>query len=299
MIVLVVIAVGLLGGVTFTVVAASGDNVLIQTWGKTTRVYKGHEDAGLKVIVPLVQKVIRYAGDKQQVLVTLFCAWRIKEPEEFWRRIGTVEAYEGYLRGLLRQIKQDVITNYKMEQLINTDSKKMQLETVEDDITRGVAAEAGESYGVEIRLVGIKTLGLPEEVTAKVIEAMKAERQPEIKRHQSEGEEKARKIRERAKEAESLILAFAERKAAQIRSEGDRVRARIMKDFDANPELALFIRELDTMVRAFKENTLFLFNGSWMHQVDWFRKPPGTELNEKAEASSSAPDAAEASGTND
>jgi len=297
MIVLVAIAIALLLAVTFTVVSASEENVLIQTLGKTTRVYRGHADAGLKVMLPLVQKAVSYdarifvfddalgevsTNDKQQVLVTVFCAWRISDPVKFHGAIETVEAAEQRLRELARQSKKDVIAKHRMDELINTDPKKMRLERIEQEIADAVRAEATSGYGIDVVMVGIKTLGLPEDVAAKVIDAMKAERKREIDSYEAEGEATARAIRDRAREASNLILAFADRKAAEIRSEGDRIRARYFKDFQQNPDLAVFIRELDALKTALKRNAVMILDGSLMSQIKWFREGPGENLKEKA-----------------
>jgi membrane protease subunit HflC len=157
----------------------------------------------------------------------------------------------------------------------------MHLEQIEQEIARSVHEEALNGYGVEVVMVGVKSLGLPEDITSKVIDAMKAERKREIEKYEAEGEAEARAIRERAKEARNLIVAFAERKAAQIRSEGDRVRARYFKDFKENPDLAVFIRELDALKTGLKKNTVMILDSSLMSQIKWFREGPGENLNEK------------------
>jgi membrane protease subunit HflC len=301
-----------LGGVVFLLLltvtvaftADSEDSVLVQRFGRTDRVYERREDAGLKVKWPYpVEQTVVYDArtfvfedtylelstkDAQNVLVTLFCAWRIAKPVQFQSALVTVEAGEARVRTLLREAKQKVIGEHPMEDLINTAPGKMRLGDVEKAILDRVAPQALSAYGVEVVMVGVKSLGLPEQVTDKVIDAMKQEREREISRLNAEGDAEATAIRERAREARDLIVEFAKRRATAITSEGERARARFFKDFKKNPELALFLRRMETLRTGLSQNAVIVLDGTELPQIRWFREGPAAPTTRPA-ASPSAP----------
>ncbi len=291
----IVVLLLLTASVAFT--SGSEENVLVRTFGRTTRICLGHEDAGLKFKWPWpIERTVRYDArtfifddthiqvstkDAQSVLVTLYCAWKIEDPLKFQSSIETVKAGEERVRELLLKAGQDVIAEHRMEQLINTDPTRMRLESVESEIGNRVGKAMLDGYGVEVVMVGIKSLALPQSITQKVIEVMKEERQREIKKLRSIGDAEAMAIRERARSASEKILSFARRKAALIRSEGDLFRARFFKDFKDNPELAVFIRRLETLKAGLKNNTVMVLDGSELPQIKWFRESPGKALESR------------------
>ncbi len=294
-----VVALLLTGTVAFT--AGTEEKVLVQTFGRTTRVYDGRTDAGLKLKWPWpVERTVRYDArtfvfedtyhqmntkDVQNVLVTMFCAWRIRDPLAFQKSVETVEAGQEQIRQYLRDAKQNVISKYRMDQLVNTDPKEMKLEDIEREIRDAVVAQASERNGVDIVMVGIKSFGLPENVTQKVIDAMKAERKREVEKLEKEGEATAQTIRVLAELARKQIMAFAERRALQIKSEGDRARAKYFRDFSQNPALAVFLRQLETLRATLKKGTVMVLDGSRLYQIGWFRKGPGEEAIRQSSAS--------------
>ena len=271
------------------------DIVLIETFGKVTREIVGRDDPGLKFKWPYpVEKVIRYDSrasvfedtgdeattkDKQNLLVTVYCAWRIAEPGTFHRSVKTgdpdekMTQVEERIRNLVRSAKKDVMGDRRMVDFINTNPDLMKLEDIEADILKRVRGQARTDYGVEIVRVGIRGLGLPEGVTEKVINAMKAERQREVNSYEQEGEAMALAIRERAKSDSEQILAFAQRKADEIRSEGDQAAARFYKKF-TNPEFSIFLRKLESLKIELAEKTVFLLDGSALPHVRWFKDGP-------------------------
>lgn len=287
LLVVLVIATLLAWMVTFKVEFT--EHVLVQTFGKTTRVLSGGSDAGLHFKWPFVQRIVRYdartfvfedmmselqTNDTQDITLTTFCAWRIVDPVRFQTNIRTVkEAQEG-IRSKLQSAKKQVIGDRKMEELVNTDPKRMRIAEIEDAILGQIAEESKEHYGVEIVKVGIKTLGLPESVSDKVIQAMKDERQKEAGRYETAGRAEAMAITERAKEASEQILAFANRKASEIRAQGDQAAADEYGKFGEDWQLAAFLRSLESLKKELQGRTIFLLDGSVVPGAGYFRNGP-------------------------
>jgi membrane protease subunit HflC len=297
---LLVVALLLVSTVAYTVDFT--EYALIKTFGQTTARIDGREQAGLKFKWPWpVQRLVRYdartavfedtanevaTSDKQNLLVTMYCAWRIADPDRFNRTIVTAGAAQERLRDLLRAAKKDVVGRHQMQDLINTDPTKMLIPQIEEEVLAAVREPARDTYGAEVVRVGIKSLGLPKEVTAVVIEAMKEERQRDVRKFEAAGEAQATAIRERAKSASGQILAFANRKAAEIRSEGDRAAATYYKEFARNEPFSMFLRSLESLKVELASKTVILLDGSELPAVQFFRTGPSLKPFEGGEGTS-------------
>ena len=300
------IVVGSLAVYTFAYqVDEQKDIVLIETFGKVTREIIGRDDPGLKFkwLYP-IQKVVRYdsrvsvfedtgdeivTADKQNLLVTVYCAWRIADPGTFHRKVKSENPDEKMaeaqdrIRGIVRSIKTGVVSKHEMMDLINTDPKLMKLEEIEGEILAPLRAEAKNSYGVAIVRIGIRSMGLPEKVSEQVINTMKAERQEDVKRFQSDGEAAAIAIEESAKSDRDQIIEFATRKAKEIRTQGDQAAARYYAKFEKNPEFSVFLRKLESLKVELAQRAVFILDGSALPQVKWFRDGPSVG-EEKSQA---------------
>jgi regulator of protease activity HflC (stomatin/prohibitin superfamily) len=122
--------------------------------------------------------------------------------------------------------------------------------------------------------VGIKTLSLPQDVAQEVIKAMQDERKKEADILEAAGQAQAQAIRERAREARDKILAFADRKAGEIRSEGARAAAEWYQVFEKNWQLAAFLRSLEGLKKELQGRSIFLLDGSEIPAVKYFREGP-------------------------
>ncbi len=287
---------------------------LVKTFGRTTRVVDGRTEAGLKFkwFWP-VQRLVRYdarillfedtanevtTSDAQTILVTMYCAWRIGEPKKFHSSIETIQEGQDRIRHLLRSAKKDVVGQHNMGDFVNTNPEEMQIQLIEQEILEPVRYRAMTDYGVSIVRVGIKSLGLPQSVTETVIEAMKEERQRDVRRFESAGEAQATAIRERAKAASGQILAFAQRKAQEIRTAGDRAAAEYYKDFAKNEEFSMFLRSLESLRKELASRVVIILDGTQVPAAQYFRTGPTLAPFEKmahpaeAEKDTSAPGSA-------
>ncbi len=287
------ITLGLLSMTVLFQVDEFRDIVIVKRFGKVRAIYRGREDAGLHVKLPWpIERVVRYearnmtfedvysemeTNDKQQVLVSMFCTWRIREGQEklFLRKIETIDKAQERIRTALKQSKDDVFGQHQMGELINTDPALIKLREVDGEILAATRKKVEDVYGVEIRMVDVKVWGLSEEVSREVIKAQKKERSYIAQDFKSRGDAEATAIVERAKSASLIIQAFANILAAEKRAEGDRAAAREYRKFSANPELATFLRYLATMKAALKERTVLVLNGAnILPSVKWFLHGP-------------------------
>lgn len=282
------------------------------TWfgGRTAQgqVHHGNrpEQTGLKFkwLFP-IQEVTHYDGriflfedpasqlktmDGRSIVMTMFCAWQIVDPVAFGSDIETVANAESMIRTALIDKKRRVVGSHNMSEFVNTDPGAMMLAEIEAEILTALQAEihgpqpGQHQYGIEIVMVGIKSLGLPESTTETVIEAMKAQQQITVKDLRDTGASDADTIRARANDASERILAFAERKAAEIRAEGHREVGVIYAQFDDEyTDFAMFLRSLESLRTELAANTVFLLDGSQIPAVRYFFEGPFVPTDDENE----------------
>ena len=89
---------------------------------------------------------------------------------------------------------------------------------------------------------------------------MIAERKLVADKYIAEGNSEARKIRIEADSARTIRLADAEAKAKEIRAEGDVEAAKSYAIFQENPELAKFLRKLDSLREIMRGRTTLVID---------------------------------------
>lgn len=267
---------------------------VVKTFGKAEDAVYGKTDAGLHWKLPYpIQRLVRYDSrmfifedtytqlqtkDNQNVLITLFCVWRIKDANWFVRSIqgdAKVKDCEDKIRDSLRSAKGAVVTTHPLAEFINTDPDKMHIEKIEKEIFEKVRDSVLRDYGVEIVTLGIRSLGLAQGVTEKVIESMKAERNTEAADYRARGKSIADAIRQRAKTARSQILSFANAKAERIRTEGDKAAAEYYAAFEKDEEFAQYLRKLEFWKKTLSKNAVFVLDGTMLSFIDWLKYGPG------------------------
>lgn len=204
-------------------------------------------------------------ADNRQIIVESFCTWRVSDPLKFFQRFSNageraIDHYrkaEEIIRGNLRSAM-GATSRYRMDELFSqsTESKLGELE-------KGVLASMGAKdptglsvadYGVEVIDVGISRILLPESTTQAVNERMAANRDRLAQELTSEGESIAEAIRSKARADAQRITAFAERRAQEIRTRGDLEAAEFLKQMQVNPELAVYLENINFMKEAMGRN---------------------------------------------
>ena len=194
-------------------------------------------------------------SDHYQIIVTTYVLWKIGDPDLFLKRVNTMEEAEDKLDDVVRSSRSIVLGQHRLTELINTDASQVRTREIEQEIRDDVHANALEKYGIEVRHLGLKHLGFPEVVSEAVFKRMRAERNTKSEELRGKGRRDAEKIRALAALAASEKLAQAEADAKRIRAEGDRAAAEFYAVFGRNPELAVFLRKLDSLRLTLSEKT--------------------------------------------
>jgi membrane protease subunit HflC len=227
-------------------------------------------------------------ADGKSVIVKTYLTWRIADPLAFYVTLKDPAEANRQMSSRLREIR-GLISNYTFDQLVNVDRSKLKLAAIEDEATRQIDTALREAgYGIQVESVGIHKVILPESTTQKVFETMIASRQRLAENALQEGQAQASAIRSEAASARERILAFAERKAQSIKSQGDREAAVQYEAFAANEEFAIFLRKIEALRKMLDHNTTFVLSADSLGILDWFNKDPARDAA-KAPAATRTP----------
>jgi membrane protease subunit HflC len=196
------------------------------------------------------------------LLIQAYAGWNISDPKRFFERFGTsVPKAEESLGDVLRNAVSAVVGRHPFAHFVSTDERELKFGEVEQEMLRRIQSEvATNSYGLEVRFLGIKKLGLPESVTEAVFEQMRKERQLLVTRIQSEGERQASDIKSAADAEAATTLANAEAEATKVRALGESEAAKTIETFNQDPELANFILQLSALEAFLKEKTILVLD---------------------------------------
>ncbi|RKY12467.1 MAG: hypothetical protein DRP52_04630, partial [Planctomycetota bacterium] len=142
----------------------------------------------------------------ESIILKSYAVWAIAEPGVFLTVIEDVERAEDTLYTLLRKAQNSVVGKHYFSEFVNTDPDKIQFEQIEEEILNEIRGEAMQAYGIAIKTVGIKLLDVPKDVTAKVFERMKADRNRKRDSILAEGNAKAERIRSDAEAKQKELL---------------------------------------------------------------------------------------------
>lgn len=199
-------------------------------------------------------------ADGRIIVIDVFLGWRVKDPRKFLELFGdNLAAAERNLEIQLRTAKNNTVGSHPLADFISVDPQSLRFDQIEAEMLREIRA-ATANFGVEIVLLGIKQIGLPESITSKVFDRMKAERERLVKQFQGEGERESIRIRSDADLQRERILAEAEGKARQILGEAEARAAAQLKTFEQNPELAVFLLKLDALEQSLRERATLVLD---------------------------------------
>jgi modulator of FtsH protease HflC len=198
--------------------------------------------------------------DGNSIMASVYVGWTIAKPREFFNSFpaGTPAAAEPQLKGAVRLAKQAIIGQHPFSDFVSSDPKQVKFTDIEKEMLENIRQAALDRYGINVQFVGIKRLGLPESVTQKVFDRMTQERQREIDRLRAEGEKDAITIRSAADSQRSQLLAKAQAEATRIRGEADGKAAESFETLKQNPELAIFLLEMQALERSMNKGSTFI-----------------------------------------
>ena len=273
------------------------ERALVITMGRIT----GECGPGFHLRLPLpIQEIVKYdirercfegntgsleetmTQDEKNVIVGIYTIYSIEDLKQFKNAAKSIDAAEEYLSNRMRTVKGAVIGRFRFDQMINTDPKKMKLTEIEKAMFDQIAPDVKARYGLKVVKVGIRTISVPTKISTAITERMKKERETAASIDKQKGKVEAEKIKTDANQKKREEITRAEAKAKQLMAEGDADAAKEYAVFSQNPELAAYLRKLDSLKRIVKTKTTLVL-GTDSAPFDLFNMNVG-ELRQPAKA---------------
>lgn len=210
-------------------------------------------DSRLQLFEGVLEETTTAGGEP--IIINSFVLWRITNPQKFLVSVHDTKGAQKNLQSLLRNAQNAVVGRHRFSDFVNTAKNK--IEAVEKEIQQEMISQnhVEDNYGIAIATVGIKRLMISEKVTEKVFDRMRADRKRKTESILAEGNAEADKIKSDALAKQKELLAVAEAQAKAIRGAGDAEAASYYKMLDADPQLAMFLRDLEALRTILKDRS--------------------------------------------
>ncbi len=264
LVVLIIAAVAALN--SFFIVDQRQQALVLQV-GRIDAVYNdpGTDEAGLKFKIPFIQSVVTYdkrnlgldipdievfASNQEQLIVDAFVRWRISDPLDFYRRLGTQREAESQLGRFSETAIRNALGNKLPEEIISGQRSELM------DQIRQNLGDSISGRGIDIIDVRIRRADLPQDVSERVFQRMAATRNQQAEEIRAQGDERAKLVRATAEKERTVILADARRDSEVLRGEGDASRNDIYAQaYEKDMEFFRFQRALIACEKAFTPGT--------------------------------------------
>ena len=210
-------------------------------------------DSRSHIYETVLEETVTKGGDPIDVIS--YIIWKIGDPQKFRESVQDVTNAEKQLNILIRNTQNTVIGQYFFSDFVNSDVNKIKFDEIETQMADNMKAHAAGEYGIDIEVVGIRQLKISEDATKQVFERMKADRKRKTAKIINDGNTVAGKIREDAELKRRELLAIVEAEAKAIRGRGDADAAQYYKMLDENPDLAMFLRDIEALRTILKDKT--------------------------------------------
>jgi membrane protease subunit HflC len=178
--------------------------------------------------------------EKKFVVVDSYVKWRISDLAQYYRSTrGSVDTASRLLSERINSALRDEFGKRTIQEVISGERAEIMTE-----LTKQADTKAND-LGVEVVDVRVKQIDFPTEVSQRVYERMRTERERVARELRAQGAEAAEGIRADADRQRTEILAEAYREAEEIRGEGDAKAAEVYANaFNRDPEFYAFWRSL-------------------------------------------------------
>lgn len=198
------------------------------------------------------------------IIVNTYVVWKIGDPKQFFNanERGSITEAKKKLLSQISDTQNRIIGQHYFSEFVNSDPAKIIFEDIEKEMLDDLNTKQNvkEKYGIEIKTVGIKQLKISEDVSTGVFNRMIAERDRKTQATIAEGNAEATKIITDANSIKTVLLAAAEAKAKAIQAEGDAEAAKSYRLLEADPGLAMFLLNIETVKKTLAKNTVIVLS---------------------------------------
>ena len=210
-------------------------------------------------------------SDKQNMTVDCYILWRISDPQQFYRALGSTSVAEERLNAITYNALKNTMGKLAQADIINMNDGA-ERNDIYDGITTAVNAQASTTYGIEVVDVKIKQFDLPESNLNAVYTRMISERNQMAEKYIADGNKKATLKRNEVDKTVNILISDAEAAAAKLIAEGEAEYMRMLAaayDTDDKKDFYEFTLALDALAASLNgdEKTVILDAESELAQI--------------------------------
>ena len=246
-------------------------------------------DSRMRVYSPETEETQTSGGEP--IIVNTYVVWKISDPNNYYkatRKISNPE--QEILRSRIRNTQNNVIGQHKFSEFVNSNPDKIKFADIENEMLQDLQkAVASAQYGIEIKALGIRQLKVSEDVSTKVFDRMRSERNRLADKTRSEGQAEVVAIDEEATRISKELEAAAQARAKEIMGQGDAEAAKYYKMLEPDPDFAMLLRKLEALPKMMGQNTTLVLPAD-LEPIQLLQKIPNlvpndpNEPNEPAES---------------
>ena len=259
---------------------------IVTRFGKLDRV-KREPGPGLRFpwpienVLTLDQRVQSFEGkdhefklpDQNILFLSVYVGYSIDDPKAFFGAFfnGSITDAESKLEDMVHSAKNEVCGQHPFSDFVSTDERQIKLAQIEQQILDKVQIGVHtNNYGIDVKFVQIKKIGLPHTVTKSVFDRMTQERQFYIDKITSQGNLQVTRIKSAADREATNLLSDADAKAIEIRGEGEAQMMKSLVILQQNPALATFNMQMTALEQFLKKNTTLVLEPS-SSPLEWLQ----------------------------
>jgi len=194
--------------------------------------------------------------DGLRILVQAYVAWQVPaEPDRIRQFLRAVrndpDEAARQLRSFVGSALQVTASSFDFAEMVDTDPARLRLAEFERRLQAQVEAQVLQTYGIQVRQVGIETLSLPDASLVATVARMRSERETVAAERTAEGLRAAAEVRSNADRDGRITVAQARTEAAEIDAQARREAAEIQtRAYLSDPLLYNLLRSLDTLAQT-------------------------------------------------
>ena len=250
-----------------------------------SKIISTENQAGLHFKIPFVDSVKYFSkatqfydippsevltSDKQNMTVDCYILWRISDPQQFYRALGSTSVAEERLNALTYNQLKTVMGTLAQADIINMEDGAKR-----NDIYEGIATTVDNqaaTYGIRVEDVKIKQFDLPESNLNAVYTRMISERNQMAEKYTADGNYEASIIRNEVDKQVNIIVSNAQAESAKLEAEGEAEYMRLLAAaYDTADKKAFyeFNLALDALKKSLtgNESTVILDENSALAQI--------------------------------
>ena len=213
-----------------------------------------------------------FTSERKRLMVDSYAKWRIADVAQFFRSTrGSGVTASRLLSERINAALRDEFGKRTVQDVISGERTEiMQMLAKEAD-------SKASDLGVEIVDVRIKQIDFPRDISDRIYERMRTERQRVASELRAEGREAAERIRADADRQRTEIVANAYRDSELLRGEGDAKAAETYAQaFEENDEFYAFWRSLGAYRGVFEQGSSMMVLDPDSTFFRYFRSPEGS-----------------------